>query len=77
MPDLREEIALGRQTRLATKLRMVIGYTVHIVRAVRAENFSNAAIITSKLGAILRCWEAKQKADQFACLKSSSADATQ
>lgn len=73
-PDLQEEIALGRKMRLVTKIRMGVGYTVCILKAVREENFGEAAIITSKLGAIVRCWEAKEKAEKMACLKSATGE---
>lgn len=74
MPQLREEIALGRQTRTATKVRMAIGYSKLIAKAVEDENFADAAINASKLAGILRAWEAKKKADTFACMKSSASE---
>lgn len=76
MDTLREEIALGRKIRVATKITMLAGYFRLIAKAIREERFADAAINTSKLASIIRMWEVKQKADTLACLKSCAVEAS-
>lgn len=72
MPDLREEIALGQETREITKLRIVRHSLAAIARCVRTRDFNEAATYCTKLAGILRAWDARKKADTLATLKSSA-----
>ena len=72
LPELGEEIALGRRTRVITKVAIVAGYSAHLIEAMKREDYREAANLVSKLSGIIRLWEIKNKAETMACLKTSA-----